>query len=113
VIISIILPIYLFLECTQKPGSTDFTSNPRRWNLQIYFKGMLLYPKEGIKRDIQRRGCETKGENLQIPPKERPRSPVGAAAALRSGLPLSLVPVSTISFLDLSHKYFFPPCLSF
>jgi hypothetical protein len=60
VIISIILLFYLFLECTQMSGSTDFTSNPRRGNLQIYFKEMLLNPKEGMKRDIQKRDCESK-----------------------------------------------------
>jgi hypothetical protein len=52
--------ILLFLECTQKSGSTDFASNPRRRNLQIYFMEMLLNPKEGIKKDILRRGCESK-----------------------------------------------------
>jgi hypothetical protein len=68
VIISIILPIYLFLECTQKPDSTDFTSNPSRGNLQIYFKGMLLNPKEGMKRDIQRRGYENKRREFSDTP---------------------------------------------
>ena len=66
--------ILLFLECTQKSGSTDFASNPRRRSLQIHFMEMLLNPKEGIKRDILRRGCENKGENLQIPLKGGPEA---------------------------------------
>jgi hypothetical protein len=52
--------ILLFLECTQKSGSTDFSSHPRRRNLQIYFEGMLLNPKKGIKVDILKRVCENK-----------------------------------------------------
>ena len=69
---------------------------------------MLLKPKEGIKVDILKRVCESKGENLQIPTKERPRSPVEAAASLRPGLPLSLLIASIIFLLDISHKYHVP-----
>jgi hypothetical protein len=54
-----------------------------------------------------------KGENLQIPLKEKPRSSVGAAGALRPELPLSLLITSIISLLDSSHKYYVPLCLSF
>ena len=41
--------ILLFLECTQKSGSTDFASNPRRRNLQIHFvKNVLQFSFEWL-----------------------------------------------------------------
>ena len=58
-----------------------------------------------------------KGENLQLPRKERPKSSVRAVAALRPGLPLNLLIASIISNenVDISQKYEypFPPFLSF